>query len=209
MRANIQCSLLRAFCCDVPRPRPSHGSYAATVLGRHVLNDVVAAPVVQEGERLLEGRRPAARPAAHLVPAAVLEGRLDHVPHGEVVVLPVGRAPAAAVLQNHLLVALVAQAQLAHLQDQLPQVAGPGLPGSLSPGGLAVVEGGLAPPSLPVQQISNHVLELALREALEHHGNWKRTQTPAVRIPVRCVSAERVQTDGAAVVCVARSPDES
>lgn len=142
---------------------------------------MVAAPVVQEGERLLEGRWPAARPAAHLVPAPVVEGRLDHVPHGEVVVLPVGRAPPAAVLQNHLLVALVAQAQLAHLQDQLPQVAGPGLTGPFSPGGLVVVEGGLAPSPLPVQQISDHVLELALREALEHHGNWKRTETWAVR----------------------------
>lgn len=150
-----------------PDPRGGcGGSYTPTVLGRHVLHRVVAAVVVQEGEVFLEGRGPTARPVADLVLAALLgETAQHHVLHGDVIVVPLRRALAAAVAQHDGLVALVAQTQLAHRQLQLPQGTRPGPAGSFSPAGL------LPLPPLPVQQRPDHVLQLAFREALEHAGD--------------------------------------
>lgn len=131
---------------------------------------MIATVVVQEGEVLFEGGRPAAGPVADLVLAApLLEARLHHVLHGDVVVVPVGRALAAAVAQQHRLVAVIAETQFAHGQLQLPQGAGLGPPGSFSPSGLLLTQAPALPP-LPVEQGPDHMLKLALREALEHHG---------------------------------------
>ena len=135
---------------------------------------MIATLIVQEGKVLLESDGPAAGPVAHLVLAALLpEARLRHVLHGDVVVVPVRRAFAAAVAQQHRLVALVAETQFAHGQLQLPDGAGLRPPGSFSPSGLVVTQAS-ALPSLPVEQGADNLLELALREALEHHGNWQR-----------------------------------
>lgn len=131
---------------------------------------MVAAVVVQEGKILFEGGGPATGAVAHLVPAALPpEAAPRHVLHGDVVVVPVGRALAAAVAQKHRLVAVVAQAQFADRQLQLPHRAGLGSAGSLSPSGLALA---VVPalPSLPVQQSAYDMLQLALREALEYRG---------------------------------------
>lgn len=147
-------------------PGPRGPSYTSTVLRRHILHRVVAAVVVQEGEVFFERRGPTAWAVADLVPAALLgETALHHVLHGDVVVVPLRRALAAAVAQHDGLVALVAQTEFAHRQLQLPQGARPGPPGSFSPTGL------LPLPPLPVQQRPDHVLQLALREALEHGGD--------------------------------------
>lgn len=152
--------------------RGEEGSYTPTVLRRHVLNRVIATVVVQEGKVLLERRRPAAGPVTDLVRAALLlEARPPHVVHGDVVVVPLCRALAAAVAQQYRLVALVAETQFAHGQLQLPDGAEPGRPGSSSPTGLIPTQTPAPPPPLPVQQGPDHVLELALCEALEHHGN--------------------------------------
>lgn len=146
------------------------GSYAPTVLCRHILYRVIATLVVQEGKVLFERGGSAAGPFADFVLAALLpEARPHHVLHGDVVVVPVGRALAAAVAQQHRLVALVAETQFAHCQLQLPQRAGLRPAGSFSPSGLVLAQAP-APPPLPVEQGSDHVLKLALREALEHHG---------------------------------------
>lgn len=151
---------------SVPGP-----SYTSAVPRRHVLHRVVAAIVVQEGEVFFERGGPAAGPVADLVLAALLgETRLHHVLHGDVVVVPLRRALAAAVAQHDGLVALVAQTQFAHRQLQLPQGTGPGPPRSFSPAGLLPTRAPALPP-LPVEQRPDHVLELAFREALEHGGN--------------------------------------
>lgn len=132
---------------------------------------MIAALVVQEGNVLLVSGGPATRAAVHLVLAALLpETRLPHVLHGDVVVAPVARALAAAVAEQHRLVALVAEAQLAHGHLQLPQGAGFGPPGSFSPARLVLIQAPALLP-LPVQQGLNHMLQLALCEALEHHGD--------------------------------------
>lgn len=147
------------------------GSYAAAVLCRHILYRVIAALVVQEGKFLFVRRRPAAGPVADLVLAALLpEARPRHVLHGDVIVLSVGRAFAAAVAQQDGLVAVVAQTQFAHCQLQLPQRAGLWPPGPFSPPGLRLTRT-VALPFFPVEQGPDHMLKLALRKALEHHGN--------------------------------------
>lgn len=147
------------------------GSYAPTVLRRHILYRVVAVLVVQEGKVLFEGGRSAAGPIADLVLAfLLLEDHPHHVLRGDVVVLPVGRAFAAAVVQLHRLVALKAETQFTHSQLQLPHGARLRPPGSFSPSGQLLIQPP-ALPSLPVQQSPDHMLKLALREALEHHGN--------------------------------------
>lgn len=147
------------------------GSYAAAVLRGHVLYRVITALVVQEGKFLFVRRRSAAGPVADLILAALLpEPRPRHVLHGDVIVLPMGRAFAAAVAQQNGLVAVVAEAQFAHCQLQLPQRAGLWPPGPFSPPGLRLART-VALPSFPVEQGPDHMLKLALRKALEHHGN--------------------------------------
>lgn len=132
---------------------------------------MIAALVVQEGKVLFECSGPAAGPVADLVLAAFLhEARPYHVLHGDVVVVPVGRAFAAAVAQQHRLVAVIAETQFTHGELQLPQGAGLRPPGSFSPSGLLLAQAA-ALPSLPVKQRPDHMLKLALCEALEHHGN--------------------------------------
>lgn len=132
---------------------------------------MIAALVVQEGNVLFERGGPAAGPIANLVLAALLrEASPHHVLHGDVVVVPLGRAFAAAVAQQHRLVALIAKTQFTHGQLQLPQGAGLRLPGSFSPSGMLVTQASVLP-SLPVKQGPDHMLELALCEALKHHGN--------------------------------------
>lgn len=140
---------------------------------------VVVAFVIQEGKVLFKCSRPAAGPRAHFVLAALLpEHHLPHVLHGDVVVVPLRLAVARAVVQQHGLVALVAETQFAHCQLQLPQRAGLRPAGSFSPSG-RVLPQALALPSLPVQQGFDHMLKLALREALEHRGNWQRQDKAA------------------------------
>ena len=152
----------------------SSGSYTSAVLRRHVLYRVIATPVVQEGKVLLERGRPAAWSVTDLVLTAFLpEARPHHVLHGDVVVVPVGCALAAAVTQQHRLVAVVAESQFANGQLQLPQGAGLRPAGSFSPSGLLVSQATALPP-LPVKQGADHLLELALRETLEHRGNWQK-----------------------------------
>lgn len=152
----------------------SSGSYTSAVLRRHVLYRVIATPVVQEGKVLLERGRPAAWSVTDLVLTAFLpEARPHHVLHGDVVVVPVGCALAAAVTQQHRLVAVVAESQFANGQLQLPQGAGLRPAGSFSPSGLLVSQATALPP-LPVKQGADHLLELALRETLEHCGNWQK-----------------------------------
>lgn len=132
---------------------------------------MILALVVQEGKFLFIGRRPAAGPVADLIlPALLPEPRPRHVLHGDVIVLPMGRALAAAVAQQNSLVAVVAEAQLAHRQLQLPQRAGLGPPGPFSPPGLRLTRT-VALPFFPVEQGPDHMLKLALRKALEHHGD--------------------------------------
>lgn len=150
---------------------PLLGSYAATVLCGHVLYRVITALVVQERKFLFVRRRPAAGPVADLILAALfLEPRPRHVLHGDVIVLPVGRAFAAAVAQQNSLVAVVSEAQFANCQLQLPQRARLWPPGPFSPPRLRLTRT-LTRPSFPVEQSPDHMLKLALREALEHHGN--------------------------------------
>lgn len=132
---------------------------------------MIATLVVQEGKVLFESGRPAAGPVADLVLAALLpEARPHHVLHGDVVVVPVGHAFAAAVAQQHRLIAIIAETQFTHSQLQLPQGAGLRPPRSFSPTGLLLIQAP-APPPLPVEQGTDHMLKLALCEALEHHGN--------------------------------------
>lgn len=147
------------------------GSYTPTVLRRHVLYRVIATLVVQEGKVLFECSRPAAGSVADLVLAALLpEACPHHVLHGDVVVVPVRRAFAAAVAQQHRLIAVIAKTQFTYGQLQLPQGAGLRPPGSFSPTGLLLIQAP-SPPLLLVEQGPDHMLKLALREALEHHGN--------------------------------------
>lgn len=133
---------------------------------------MIAALVVQEGKFLFESGGSAAGPVANFVPAVLLpEACPHHVLHGDVVVVPVGGAFAAAVAQQHRLVALIAETQFTHGQLQLPQRAGLRPPGSFSPSGLVLTQAP-ALPSLPVEQGPDYMLKLTLCEALEHHGNW-------------------------------------
>lgn len=120
------------------------------MLCRHFLYRVIAALVVQEGNVLLVRDGPTAGRAVHLVLAAFLsKTRLFHVLHGDVIVAPVACAFAAAVAEQHRLVAFVTQTQFAHSQLQLPHGAGFLPPGSFSPSGLALVQPALL--ALPVQ----------------------------------------------------------
>lgn len=152
----------------------SRGSYTPAVLRWHVLYRVIATLVVQEGKFLFESCGPAAGPLAHPVFATLLpEARPHHVLHGDVIALLMLCALAAAVAQQHRLVTVIAEAQFAHGQLQLPQRAELRLPGSFSPPGLLLTLTP-TPPLLPVKQGPDHMLKLALREALEHDGNWQR-----------------------------------
>lgn len=89
--------------------------------------------------------------------------------HGDVIVASVTRAFAAAVAQQHGLIALVAETQFTDRQLEFPDGAGfrPSCP--LSPSSLAVQSMTLL--SFPVQQSAHHMLELALSETLEHQCN--------------------------------------
>ena len=152
------------------------GSYAAACLRRHFLYRVVAAIVVQEGHVLLVGDGPAAGAVAHFVLAALLaEARAPHALQGDVVVAPVVQAFATAVAEQQGLIALVAQAQLAHRQLHLPQGAGLGSPGPLSPSGLVLFQAP-APTVLTVQQGPHDLPQLALGEALEQLGDCRGAQ---------------------------------
>lgn len=131
---------------------------------------MIATVVVQKGKVLFESSRSAAGPVDNFVLAAfLLEARPHHVLHCDVVVMPVGCAFTTAVTQQHCLIALITETQFAHCQLQLPQSAGLLSAGSFSPSGLFLSQAS-ALPLLLVEQGSDHMLKLALREALEHHG---------------------------------------
>lgn len=93
----------------------------------------------------------------------------NHVLHGHVVILPGGGAFTSTVVHLNCLPALIAETQLTHFQVQCLQRALFRPVGSFSPSGLLLANR-LAFRSLPVKQRLNHVLKLALCEALEHHG---------------------------------------
>lgn len=138
------------------------------MLCRHILYRVIAAFVVQEGKVLFESYWPAAGSIADSVLAALhSEDFPSHVLHGDVIVLPVRHAFAAAIAQQHCLIAVIAQTQFAYGQLQLPYGAGLRPAGPFSPSSQVVTqEPALSP--LPVKQGSDHMLKLALCEALEH-----------------------------------------
>lgn len=132
---------------------------------------MIAAIVVQEGKFLFECGWPAAGPVADLVVKALpLEDGPLYVFHANVVIVPVSCARAAAVVQQQCLIAVVTETQLTHSQLHLTQGAEVLPPGSLSPPGLVSTQAP-APPLLPVEQRPDHMLKLALCEALEHGGN--------------------------------------
>lgn len=133
---------------------------------------MIATVVVQEGKVFFKSRWPAAGPIADLVLSALLleAPSKHHVPHGDVIIVPLGCAFAAAVAQQHCLIAVIAKTQFTHSQLQLPYGAGFRPAGSFSPTGLLLVHTP-ASPTLPLEQLSYHMLKLALCEALEHHGN--------------------------------------
>lgn len=143
---------------------------------------MIAAFVVQEGEVLFESDRPAAGSVADFVLAALhSENFPRHVLHGDVIVLPVRHAFAAAVAQQHRLVAVVAKSQFAHSQLQLPYGAGLRPAGSFSPSSQVITqEPALSP--LPVKQGSHHMLKLAFREALEHLRNYQEEEDKTISI---------------------------
>lgn len=156
-------------------PGPSH---AAALLGRELVDGVVAVVGVQEGDVVVVGQRPAAGSSPDFF---LLD--LPPAPHAfqREVVAPDGRlAGAAAVAEKHRLIRLVAQAQLADAHLQLLQGAGfVASAGALPPAARPGEERQLVAPrvhglAVTLHQRRNQLPDLPLRVALQQAAVCKR-----------------------------------
>lgn len=156
-------------------PGPSH---AAALLGRELVDGVVAVVGVQEGDVVVVGQRPAAgsSPDFFLLdpPPA------PHAFQREVVAPDSRLAGAAAVAEKHRLIRLVAQAQLADAHLQLLQGAGfVASAGALPPAARPREERQLVAPrvhglAVTFHQRRNQLPDLPLRVAFQQAAVCKR-----------------------------------